>query len=99
MLYVIVGTDVANSLEKRLAVRELHLQRLQKLQSEGALILAGPLPAVDSPDPGEAGFSGSVIIAEFPNLDVAKQWANEDPYLTSGVYESVMVKPFKKVLP
>lgn len=99
MLYMINGTDVANSLEKRLSVRPQHVERLKQLQNEGRLILAGPLPAVDSDDPGDAGFSGSLIVAEFDSLEAAVQWANADPYIAAGVYDSVVVKPFKKVLP
>ncbi|MBL8403329.1 MAG: YciI family protein [Dechloromonas sp.] len=99
MLYVIIGEDRAGTLEQRLASRPTHLERLQALQAEGRLILAGPCPAIDSPDPGPAGFSGSVIIAEFASLDAAKAWADADPYIAAGVYEKVTVKPFKKVLP
>ncbi len=99
MWYAITGQDVVNSLEKRLAVREQHIARLTTLQDQGRLLLAGPFPAVDCIDPGPAGFSGSLIIAEFDNLQQAQSWADEEPYLLSGVYESVSVKPFKKVLP
>lgn len=99
MLYMINGIDVPNSLEKRLSVREKHLQRLKALQQEGRLILAGPNPAIDSENPGDSGFSGSLIVAEFNSLADAEQWANADPYIEAGVYESVVVKPFKKVLP
>ena len=99
MLYVIIGEDVAGSLENRLGARPAHLERLQALQAEGRLILAGPCPAIDSPDPGPAGFSGSIIIAEFASLDAAKTWADADPYVAAGVYARVTVKPFKKVLP
>lgn len=99
MLYVIIGEDRPGTLEKRLAVRPEHVARLQALQGEGRLLLAGPCPAIDSPDPGPAGFSGSVIVAEFASLDAAKAWADADPYVTAGVYERVTVKPFKKVLP
>lgn len=99
MLYVINGEDVPNSLEKRLAVRPEHVARLQKLQEEGRLIMAGPYPAIDSIDPGSAGFSGSLIVAEFESLEAAQAWANADPYATTGVYANVTVKPFKKVLP
>lgn len=98
-LYVIDGIDVPDSLEKRLAVRQHHLARLETLQQEGRLILAGPYPAIDSPDPGPAGFSGSLIVAEFESLAAAQAWAEADPYTTSGVYAKVTVKPFKKVLP
>jgi hypothetical protein len=98
-LYVINGEDVPDSLEKRLAVRHAHLARLETLQQEGRLILAGPYPAIDSPEPGPAGFSGSLIVAEFESLEAAQAWAEADPYITSGVYANVTVKPFKKVLP
>ncbi|MCE7913820.1 MAG: YciI family protein [Nitrosomonas sp. PRO4] len=99
MLYVINGEDVPGSLEKRMTVRFEHLKRIQKLQEEGRLILAGPYPAIDSQDPGTAGFSGSLIIAEFDSLQAAQSWADADPYVISGVYNKVTVKPFKKVLP
>lgn len=99
MLYAILGTDVASSLEKRLSVRARHLERLQQLQNEGRLVLAGPLPAVDSADPGPAGFTGSLIVAEFDSLDAARAWAEADPYVKNGVYERVEIKPFRKVLP
>jgi len=99
MLYVINGEDVPDSLEKRMTVRSEHLKRIQALQEAGRLILAGPYPAIDSQDPGPAGFSGSLIVAEFESLDVAQAWANDDPYVSAGVYRRVIVKPFKKVLP
>ncbi len=99
MLYSIVGEDVSNSLEKRLAARPAHVERLVQLKAEGRLIIAGPNPAIDSDDPGSTGFSGSVIIAEFESLQAATDWANTDPYLAAGVYQNVNVKPFKKVLP
>lgn len=99
MLYAIIGQDVENSLERRLSVRPVHLERVQKLVEEGRLVLAGPLPAVDNEDPGDAGFTGSLIVAEFSSLEEATSWANADPYVEAGVYESVTVKPFKKVLP
>lgn len=99
MLYAIIAQDTPNSLENRLSNRPAHLERLQLLQQEGRLILAGPHPAIDSEDPGPEGFSGSLIVAEFDSLDAAKAWANEDPFIKSGVYEKVTVKPFKKVLP
>ena len=99
MLYSIIGTDRENSLQDRLAVRPEHVARLQELKQQGRLILAGPNPAIDSPDPGEAGFSGSLIVAEFDSLEEARAWADNDPYLKNGVYQSVMVKPFNKVLP
>lgn len=99
MLYAIISEDVENSLEKRLPVRIAHLQRLQALKDEGRLVLAGPHPAIDNSDPGLAGFSGSLIVAEFSSLDAAQQWAAADPYIAAGVYASVKVKPFRKVLP
>lgn len=99
MLYAITGEDGPESLAARLAARPAHVARLQALQEEGRLILAGPFPAIDSPDPGPAGFSGSLIVAEFASLDVARAWANADPYVTAGVYRTVSIKPFKKVLP
>src|SRR5512145_1725579 len=99
MLYVIIGEDVAASLEARLAARPAHLARLQALQADGRLILAGPCPAIDAPDPGPAGFSGSIIIAEFASLAAAQAWADADPYIAAGVYAKVTVKPFKKALP
>lgn len=99
MLYTIVAEDVENSLEKRKAARPAHLERLQSLQLEGRLILAGPNPAIDAEDPGPNGFTGSVVIAEFPSLEDAKKWADADPYIEAGAYASVSVKPFKHVLP
>ena len=99
MLYAIIATDVENSLESRLNARPAHLARLEQLKTEGRLILAGPHPAVDSNDPGPAGFSGSLIVAEFESLVAAQQWAEADPYRAAGVYASVLVKPFKLVLP
>ncbi len=99
MLYVIIGEDVPGTLDQRLAARPAHVDRLQSLQAAGRLILAGPCPAIDSPDPGPAGFSGSIIIAEFASLEAARTWADADPYVAAGVYEKVTVKPFKKVLP
>lgn len=99
MLYLIQGEDTPASLDKRLATRPAHLDRLQALQAAGRLILAGPCPAIDSPDPGPAGFSGSLIVAEFPSLADAQAWADADPYVAAGVYARVSVKPFKKVLP
>lgn len=99
MWYMIHATDIANSLEKRLAARPEHLARLTELQAQGRLLLAGPTPAIDSEDPGPAGFSGSLVVAEFESLELAQQWANNDPYFHAGVYDSVTVKPFKKVLP
>ncbi|WP_277374385.1 YciI family protein [Pseudomonas sp. AA-38] len=99
MLYAIIATDVANSLENRLAARPAHLARLEQLQTQGRLLLAGPHPAIDSNDPGPAGFSGSLIVAEFESLEAAQSWADADPYRAAGVYASVIVKPFKKVFP
>jgi hypothetical protein len=99
MLYVIIGEDHANSLAKRLAARASHLERLHALQAQARLVLAGPLPAIDSNDPGEAGFTGSMIVAEFESLTAAQAWADSDPYIAAGVYKQVSVKPFKKVLP
>ena len=99
MLYVIIGHDVPHSLEKRLAARPLHLARLEQLQGEGRLLLAGPFPAIDSIDPGPAGFDGSLIVAEFTDLEQATAWANTDPYVTAGVYRHVDIKPFKRVFP
>jgi uncharacterized protein YciI len=99
MLYVIIGEDRPGTLDQRLAARPAHVERLQALQAEARLILAGPCPAIDSPDPGPAGFSGSIIVAEFASLEAARAWADADPYVAAGVYEKVTVKPFKKVLP
>ncbi|WP_296180973.1 YciI family protein [Pseudomonas sp. UBA1879] len=99
MLYAIVATDVANSLEKRIEARPAHLERLTALKNEGRIVLAGPLPAVDSNDPGAAGFTGSLIVAEFASLSAAQAWADADPYIAAGVYDHVVVKPFKQVLP
>jgi len=99
LYYAIVGQDAPDSLDKRLAARPQHLARLQSLQSEGRLLLAGPFPAIDSPDPGPAGFSGSLIVAAFDSLAAAQAWAEADPYVDAGVYAQVTVKPFKKVLP
>jgi uncharacterized protein YciI len=99
MFYAIISEDIENSLEQRLAARPAHLERLQQLKSEGRLLLAGPHPAIDSEDPGQAGFSGSLVVAEFPSLEAAQTWADADPYVEAGVYARVTVKPFKKVLP
>jgi hypothetical protein len=99
MLYVIIGEDVENSLAQRLATRPAHVERLLALRDAGRLFVAGPNPAIDSEDPGEAGFTGSIIIAEFDSLEAAQSWANADPYKAAGVYQNVIVKPFKKVLP
>lgn len=97
MLYVIFAEDVADSLEKRNSVRPTHLARLQLLQDQGRLLTAGPMPAIDSNDPGAAGFSGSTVIAEFESLEAAQAWADADPYVAAGVYDNVVVKPYKKV--
>lgn len=97
MLYAILATDKANSLETRLANRPAHLERLQTLRDQGKLVLAGPHPAIDSDTPGAAGFTGSLIVAEFEHLTAAQQWAEGDPYLIAGVYQHVDVKPFKQV--
>ena len=99
MLYSIVCQDVDNSMSLRLGARPAHLERLHRLKDEGRLVLAGPNPHMDTTDPGEAGFSGSIIIAEFPSLRAAQQWADEDPYVLAGVYRQVSVKPFLNVLP
>jgi uncharacterized protein YciI len=99
MLYCIVSTDVENSLPLRKSAREAHLQRLTKLQQEARLVVAGPNPAIESNDPGEAGFTGSLIVAEFDSLDEARAWADADPYVAAGVYSQVSVKPFKQVFP
>ena len=99
MLYAIVGQDRPDSLAQRLAVRPAHVERLKALQDQGRMILAGPFPAIDSPDPGPAGFSGSLIVAEFESLEAAQAWADEDPYVAAGVYSKVTIKPFRKVLP
>jgi len=99
MFYALVGQDVPDSLERRLATRPAHLERLQALQQAGRLLLAGPFPGFDSNDPGSAGFSGSLIVAEFDSLADAQAWADADPYVAAGVYASVSVKPFKKVFP
>ena len=99
MLYVIIGQDIPNSLDKRMAARPAHLARLQALQDEGRLLLAGPFPAVDAVDPGAAGFAGSLIVAEFESLRAAQEWAESDPYAATGVFRQIIVQPFKKVLP
>lgn len=99
MLYAIVGEDAPESLSRRLAARPAHLERIKALQEDGRLVLAGPFPAIDSPDPGPAGFSGSLIVAEFESLDAARAWAAADPYAIEGVFDRVTVKPFRKVLP
>lgn len=99
MYYVIIGTDVQDSLERRISARPAHLERITTLQDEGRLMTAGPFPGIDSEDPGTAGFTGSLIVAEFDSLADAQQWADADPYMAAGVYETVSVKPFKKVFP
>ena len=99
MLYAIISQDVENSLAKRIFARPDHIARLSQLKVEGRLILAGPHPAIDSIDPGEAGFTGSLIVADFENLKEARSWADADPYVAAGVYSSVVVKTFNKVLP
>lgn len=99
MLYAILSVDVEDSLSKRQSARPAHLQRLQALQDAGRLIIAGPHPAIDSNTPGEAGFTGSLVIAEFASLEDAKSWADIDPYVAAGVYTNVTVKPFKQIFP
>lgn len=99
MWYAIISRDVADSLSRRLAARADHLSRLEELKQQGRLLLAGPHPAIDSEDPGSAGFTGSLVVAEFDSLVAAQHWADADPYLAAGVYAEVIVKPFKKVLP
>lgn len=99
MYYAIISEDIPDSLEKRMSARPAHLERLQQLASEGRILVAGPHPAIDSEDPGPAGFTGSLVIAEFESLEEAKAWADADPYVDAGVYQSVSVKPYKKVLP
>ncbi|RKR06739.1 hypothetical protein C7446_0734 [Kushneria sinocarnis] len=99
MIYAIYSTDVENSTPLRQQARPEHLARLEQLRDEGRLVLAGPLPAVDSNDPGDAGFTGSLVVAEFESLEAAQQWADADPYVAAGVYAEVTVKPFRRVLP
>ena len=99
MLYAIISQDVEDSLEKRKGARPDHIARLNELKNQGRLILAGPHPAIDVSDPGESGFSGSLVVAEFEDLHEARYWADADPYVSAGVYSSVIVKPFNKVLP
>ena len=99
MWYAIIGTDHPESLAARKSARPAHLARLQQLQEEGRMLLAGPFPAIDAEDPGPAGFSGSLIVAEFPSLAEAESWAKADPYVAAGVYRETTVKPFRKVLP
>lgn len=99
MWYAIISEDVENSLPLRVKAREAHLARMQELVTENRVLIAGPHPAVDSEDPGSAGFTGSLVVIDFPSLEAAKAWADDDPYVAAGVYASVTVKPFKKVLP
>ena len=99
MWYAIISEDHPNSLQNRQSARPAHLQRLQQLQDEGRLLIAGPHPAIDTEDPGSAGFSGSLVVADFASLEAARTWADTDPYVAAGVYAEVKVKPFKKVLP
>lgn len=99
MFYVIRGTDVPDSLEKRKAARPAHLARLEQLRDQGRLLLSGPFPAIDAEDPGAAGFTGSLIVAEFDSLADARRWADADPYVAAGIYAEVSVVPFRKVLP
>ncbi len=99
MLYAIIAEDIENSLEKRMSARPAHVERLNLLKQEGRLIVAGPHPAIDNNEPGQAGFTGSLIVAEFDSIEDAKLWAEKDPFVESGVYEKVTVKPYNKVLP
>ncbi len=99
MLYAIIATDKRNSLAARQAARPAHIKRLEQLQEAGHMVIAGPHPAIDSDDPGDAGFSGSLMVAEFSSLEEATAWAQADPYVGSGAYEDVIVKPFKQVFP
>lgn len=99
MWYAIISEDVSDSLDKRRSARAAHLERLQALVDEGRLLIAGPHPAIDAEDPGDAGFSGSLVVVDFPSLAEAQAWADADPYVAAGVYERVVVKPFKPVLP
>ena len=99
MWYAFIAEDTPGTLEQRMTARPAHLERLKQLQSEGRLLLAGPHPAIDSPDPGAAGFTGSLVVAEFDSLEAARAWADADPYVAAGVYARVTVKPFRKVLP
>lgn len=99
MWYAIMSEDINDSLAQRMAARPAHLERLKALQNEGRLLLAGPFPAIDNIDPGSAGFSGSLIVAEFDSLEAANIWADDDPYVIAGVYARIIVKPFKKGLP
>jgi len=99
MYYAIISEDIENSLPKRKLARPEHISRLEALKSQGRLLIAGPHPGIDSEDPGEAGFTGSLVVAEFDSLTDAQSWADNDPYIAAGVYQKVTVKPFKKVLP
>ncbi len=99
MWYAVISEDIENSLELRLKTRDAHLVRLKTLADEDRLLVAGPHPAVDAEDPGKAGFTGSLVIVDFPSLHEATQWANDDPYVAAGVYQNVVVKPFRPVLP
>ncbi len=99
MYYAIISEDIENSLALRQSARPAHLERLQALKAEGRLLVAGPNPAIDTPEPGEAGFTGSLVVAEFDSLEAAQAWADADPYIEAGVYQKVTVKPFKAVLP
>ena len=99
MLYAIVAKDVEGSLEKRKAARPAHMQRMQQLLADGRVVLAGPMPAIDSPDPGPSGFAGGLIVAEFESLEAARAWIEADPYVTEGIFASVSIKPFLQVLP
>jgi uncharacterized protein YciI len=99
MLYAIISEDVPGSLQRRVGSRPAHVARLEALKAEGRLVLAGPHPLIDSNDPGPAGFSGSLVVAEFDSRELAIAWASEDPYVAAGVYAKVTVKPFKRVLP
>jgi uncharacterized protein YciI len=99
VLYAILSEDIENSLEKRKSARPAHIQRLENLQNQGRLVIAGPHPNIDSENPGDAGFSGSLVIAEFDSLPEAQNWAKADPYLKAGAYANVVVKPFKQVFP
>lgn len=99
MLYMILGEDAPGTLDKRLAARPAHVRRIEELSNEGRLMLAGPCPAIDAPDPGPAGFTGSLIVAEFPSLADARTWAKADPYVAAGVFAGITVKPFRKTLP
>ena len=99
MLYAIISQDVENSLDLRKSARPDHIQRLENLKKQGRLVLAGPHPAIDNNEPGPAGFTGSLVVAEFDSLEAAQSWADSDPYVKAGVYDAVTVNPFKKVLP